>query len=152
MGRKNNKQNLALPPFVPMTFNMLNSQAYKDLTFAARAMLPFFIGKPKKNIRDASYLQAEFTFSYKEAVSCGCSTRTFLRVIEDLMRKGFIDPVDKGGLRGCKLSNNIFRNSDRWKQYGKTGFVQVEWKMFGLNFKNGHCTMAKSTVERDDYA
>ena len=104
MPRKKDKQKLALPPFVPMTWAILNSKAYKDLSFAARAMLPYFIGKPNINIRSDLYLKTEFSISYREALTYGCSTRTFNRVIADLMRKGFIDPVDKGGLRGCGLS------------------------------------------------
>jgi hypothetical protein len=60
------------------------------------------------------------------------------------MRKGFIDPVDKGGLRGWGLSCNVFRMSDRWKDYGKKDFIKVEWRQFIGNFKNGHCIVAKS--------
>ena len=128
--RKKDKQKLALPPFVPMTWSLLNSKAYKDLSFAARAMLPYFIGKPNINIRSDLYLRTEFSISYREALSYGCSTRTFSRVIDDLMRKGFIDPVDKGGLRGWGLSSNVFRMSDRWKQYDKQGFVEIRWGSF----------------------
>ena len=134
MAGKKDKQKLSIPPFVPMTWAMLNSKAYKDLSFAARAMLPYFIGKPKINIRSDLFLKTEFSFSYKEAVTCGCSTRTFTRVIEDLMRKGFIDPVEKGGLRGAGLSCNIYKMSERWKHYEKQDFVEaVEWKMFAAN-------------------
>lgn len=144
MARKKYKEKIALPPFVPMTWALLNSQAYKDLSYTARAMLPYFIGKPNINIQSDLYLKTEFSISYKEAVGYGCSTRTFTRVIEDLVRKGFIDPVDKGGLRGWGLSCNVFRNSDRWKDYDKAGFVQMEWKQFIGNFKNGHYAVAKS--------
>jgi len=144
MGRYKNQQKLALPPFVPMTWALLNSQAYKDLSFASRAMLPYFIGKPSINIRSDLYLKTEFSISYKEATSYGCSTRTFSRVIEDLMRKGFIDPVDKGGLRGWGLSCNVFRMSERWKDYGKKAFVEIEWRQFIGNFRNGRCAVAKS--------
>lgn len=144
MGRNKDKNKLALPPFVPMTWDLLNSQVYKDLSFASRAMLPYFIGKPNINIRSDLFLKTEFSISYKEAVSYGCSMRTFSRVIEDLMRKGFIDPVDKGGLRGCGLSCNIFRMSERWKNYGKKDFVKIEWKQFTGNTRNGHYAVAKS--------
>lgn len=144
MASKKDKRKLAIPPFVPMTWTMLNSKAYTALTFAARAMLPYFIGKPKINIRSDLYLKTQFSISYKEAITYGCSTRTFTRVIEDLMRKGFIDPVDKGGLRGWGLSCNVFRMSDRWKQYGGKNFIAVEWRTFMANTKNGHCPVAKS--------
>lgn len=148
--KKTDKQKLALPPFVPMTWALLNSMAYKQLTFAARAMLPYFIGKPNVNIRSDLYLKTEFSISYREAINYGCSTRTFTRVIEDLMRKGFLDPVDKGGLRGMGLSCNVFRMSDRWKGYGKPGFVEIEWRQFIGNFKNGHCIVAKSKAKGNE--
>jgi hypothetical protein len=150
MGRKKDKQILALPPFVPMTWQLLNSNAYKALSYASRALLPYFVGAPKYpdgkkiNLRSEMYLRTEFTFSYKEAERYGCSTRTFTRVIEDLMRKGFIDPVDKGGLRGTGLSFNRFRMSERWKQYGAENFAEVRWKAFMPNIKNGRCIVAKS--------
>ena len=144
MGSKKDKQKLSLPPFVPMTWAILNSEAYKDLSFAARAMLPYFIGKPNINIRSDLYLKTEFSFSYREAVQYGVSTRTFTRVIEDLMKKGFVDPVDTGGLRGWGLSCSRFKMSDRWKDYGKENFVEIGWRQFVVNFKNGHCVVAKS--------
>lgn len=150
MGKKKDKEKLALPPFVPMTWAMLNSLAYKDLSFAARAMLPFFVGRPKINIRSDLYLKTEFSISYKEAVKYGCSMRTFSRVIEDLIRKGFIDAVVKGGLRGFGLSSNVFRMSERWKDYGKQSFVHIEWKQFNVNCRNGQYTMAKSKAGGTD--
>jgi hypothetical protein len=131
MARKKDKQKLALPPFVPMTWQLLNSAAYKSLSYAARAMLPYFIGKPNVNIRSDLYLKTEFSISYREAQSYGCTTRTFTRVICNLMQKGFIDPIDKGGLRGFGLSCNVFRMSERWKNYDTKDFVEeVEWRSF----------------------
>ncbi len=150
MPKRRDKKGEDLPPFVPMTWQLLNSGAYKALSYASRAMLPYFIGSPeypdgkKIHMRSDLYLKTEFTFSYKEAVKYGCTTRTFARVIEDLMLKGFIDPVDKGGLRGSGLSRNVFRLSERWKRYGAEGFVEVSWSAFMPNIKNGHCIVAKS--------
>lgn len=43
---------------------------------------------------------------------------------------GFIDPIDKGGLRSDCKSSNFFCLSTRWKEYGKTGFQFVNWKCF----------------------
>jgi len=140
MPKRRDRKGESLPPFVPMTWQLLNSDAYKALSYASRAMLPYFIGKPeysdgkKINLRSDLYFKTKFTFSYREAVKLGCTTRTFTRVIEDLMRKGFIDPIDKGGLRGGGLSYNVFKMSDRWKQYNKKEFVEaIEWKKFIAN-------------------
>ena len=69
------------------------------------------------------------------------------------MRKGFIDPVDKGGLRGAGLSCNIFRMSDRWKHYGCKRVLLRSSN--GDSFhrptcKNGRCVVAKSKAEKDE--
>ena len=144
MGKRNNREKLALPPFVPLEWKILNSKAFRSLSYASRAMLPYFIGKTKQHIRSDSYLKTEFSISYKEAVSYGYARKTYARVIEDLMRKGFIDPVDKGGLKGFGLSCNVFRMSDRWKTFDEKDFIHVEWKQFNAKAQKGTCVSVKS--------
>jgi len=46
------------------------------------------------------------------------------------VRKGFIDPFDKGGLKSDGKSYNWFRLSRRWEKYGKEGFETIEWICF----------------------
>jgi hypothetical protein len=38
--------------------------------------------------------------------------------------------VDKGGLRSDGRSFNYFKLSRRWEQYGKSGFIEEDWKSF----------------------
>ena len=73
---------------------------------------------------------AEFSFSYREAGKYGFSNGTFFKVIQDLMKFGFIDPIDKGGLRGESRSSSIFKLSERWKDYSKNDFEVISWKRF----------------------
>jgi hypothetical protein len=126
-GRKKGNR---LPPFVPLTWEMLNSTAYKDLPPSAAKALPYFLGKVKVNHNSLQYYMVEFSFSYTEGGRLGFALGTFSKVIQDLVRFGFIDPVDKGGLRGDCKSYNIFRLSKRWKQYGKSGFESLDWRCF----------------------
>lgn len=119
-----------LPPFVPILWGMLNSEAYKVLSPMSAKVLPFFLGKVKTSVRDLAYYTTTFSFTYSEATRYGCSRRTFPRVIDDLMRHGFIDPVEKGGLRGCGLTSNTFKLSSRWKRYGAPDFTEVAWRSF----------------------
>jgi hypothetical protein len=72
----------------------------------------------------------EFTFSYKEGERYGFAPATFSKIIQDLVRFGFIDPVDKGGLRGDCKSYNLFKLSKRWEEYGTTNFESLEWRCF----------------------
>ncbi|MGC2424106.1 MAG: hypothetical protein WA666_07135 [Nitrospirota bacterium] len=118
------------PPFVALTWTMLNSPAYKKLTHSAGHALPYFLGKVKLVYSDPQRYQNEFTFSYAEGKRYGFAIATFSNIIQELIRKGFIDPVDKGGMKSDCKSYNVFRLSRRWEEYGKEGFQPIEWKCF----------------------
>lgn len=120
----------SLPPFVPLTWEMLNSTAYKDLPPSAGKALPYFLGKVKCSYNDPQRWLGEFSFSYTEGKRFGFSPSTFSKVIQALVRIGFIDPVDKGGLRGDCKSYNIFKLSKRWKEYETPNFKSLEWRCF----------------------
>jgi len=129
-GRKAIKKLKKLPPFVPLPWEMLNHKAYKELPFAASKALPYFLGKVKMDYNDPNRLTTEFSFSYKEAKSYSFALGTFSKVITDLIKYGFLDPRDKGGLRGDCKSNSLFCLSQRWKLFGETDFQFVDWKCF----------------------
>ncbi|MDO8282537.1 MAG: hypothetical protein Q7U10_07940 [Thermodesulfovibrionia bacterium] len=124
------KSSNKLPPFVPLAWDMLNSKAYRDVAYAASKALPYFIGKYKGIYHDPQRYLLEFTFSYSEGERYGFSASTFSKVIQELVRKGFIDPVDKGGLRSDGKSYNLFKLSRRWEKYGNKDFEQTEWRCF----------------------
>lgn len=131
MGRdKNQLRGNKLPPFVAVPYDVLNSSAFRDLPHAARSALPHFMGKPKQPFNKPEYFSTDFSFSYLEAVRYGFAKATFHRVIEHLIRNGFIDPVDKGGLRGMCKSSSRFRLSKRWREFGTKNFIAKEWGEF----------------------
>ncbi|MCL4492491.1 MAG: hypothetical protein M1510_11465 [Nitrospirae bacterium] len=119
-----------LPPFVALTWEMLNSKAYKALPASAGKALPYFLGKVKTTYNDPQKYDMEFSFSYTEAKKYGFATTTHHRTICELMKKGFIDPFDKGGKRSDHKSYNLFTLSRRWEDYGKPGFKEMEWATF----------------------
>lgn len=119
-----------LPPFVPLPWDLLNHKAYKELPSSASKALPYFLGKVKMDFNDPNRFTTEFSFSYNEAVSLGFALGTFSKVIIDLVKYGFIDPKDRGGLRGDCKSYNLFSLSQRWKLYGQTNFQFLDWKCF----------------------
>jgi hypothetical protein len=109
-------------------WEMLNSDAYKELSHSAAKALPYFIGKDgKAQQKSGSRTRSEIEFPYGEATRLGFATRTFSRVIQGLTAQGFIDPVAHGGLRGLCKSTNKFRISERWRAYGKPDFKKVSW-------------------------
>lgn len=133
MGSRNRKgQRDRIPPFVATAYEILNSPAYKDLPPSAGKALPYFLGKVKVKVpyKDANYYLTEFSFSYTEGQRYGFALSTFSKIIQALVRFGFIDPVDKGGLRGAGLSYNIFRLSKRWMDYNSPRFEESDWKCF----------------------
>lgn len=120
-----------LPPFVPLTWEMLNSHAYKELPPSTAKALPYFLGKVQTSYNDPQKYLTDFSFSYKEARRYGFANATHNRSISALISKGFIDPIDKGGLRGGGLSCSLFRLSERWKEYGTKEFRHAQnWQSF----------------------
>lgn len=118
-------------------WKLLNSPAYIALPASAAKALPYFLGKVKGDpFRDPTRYDIEFSFSYGEAQRLGFSTATFHRVICQLVFHGFIDPIDKGGLRGVGGSYSVFKLSERWKDYGNPGFEKVQWKCFQPRYRN----------------
>jgi hypothetical protein len=118
------------PGYVVISWDILNSEAYKAILPMSAKLLPYFLGKPKKGTLDPAYYTSTFSFTYGEASRFGCSRRNFPRVIADLMLCGFIDPVEKGGLRGYGLASSIFKLSARWRRFRKPDFVEIRWESF----------------------
>jgi hypothetical protein len=98
---------------------------------AARAALPYFLGKPKAPFNRPDYYTVDFSFSYLEARRYGFARATFAKIIEQVMAHGFIDPIQKGGLRGFSKSCSTFRLSRRWEKFGSAEFSSVSWKEYG---------------------
>ena len=152
MSKRQNK----LPPFVALPWEILNHKAYKDLTFSAAKALPFFLGKVWSPYRSLQRYREPFHLPYSEAQGLGFPKRTFTRVIEELVRKGFIDPVSKGGLKSFGLGFNTFKLSQRWRKYGTSNFETMEWGHVFPDLgrgkkgrrRNGHRTVAKSEPEK----
>ena len=131
MPRRRTRPNNNLPPFVPLIWDILNNRAYIDLPPSAAKALPYFLGKVRtRNYSDPARCETEFRFSYSEAERLGFSRSTFFKIISDLMANGFIDPRDRGGLRGEGRGYSLFVLSERWKQYDADDFRKVNWRTY----------------------
>ena len=129
MGRTK-KFNNRLPPFVALTWGILNSKAYKDLTPSSAKALPYFLGKVKCPFNDTQRYLTKFDFSYREARRYGFANTTHHRNICQLVKNGFIDPVERGGLRSDGRSYNKFYISKRWEKVGTNDFKIIDWERF----------------------
>lgn len=121
-GRESNR----IPPFVPMTWEMLNSMAYHHLPFSASKALPFFLGKVQVPYGDPRKFNTEFKFSYPEGKRLGFTFPTFSKAIRAVIGHGFVDLVEAGGLKGRGGGYNIFRLSKRWRDYGTERFQEAK--------------------------
>jgi len=128
-----NQHKNKLPPFVALTWELLNSKAYKELPPTAAKMLPYFLGKVKIPLGNSQYYTLTFSFSYSEGVSLGAAKKTFYNVLCALVAYGFIEPIEKGGLRGCGLTSSTFKLSDRWKKYGTAFYLSKSFSEHGQN-------------------
>lgn len=122
MGRRDKKKEKIGEPFVAIPWRMLNSDAYKKLRPNSKGTLPYFLGKG----REASVKgEPAFEFTYREASRYGFASKTFERVITDLVAKGFIDIRKHGGyLENGVRSHSEYKCSTRWELFGKKGFVE----------------------------
>ncbi len=116
-----------LPPFVAVTWDLLNSKAYISLRPSSGKALPYFLGKGRNKTGEQ---RIYFDFTYSEAKRLGFSQSTFFNVICDLTKTGFIDPIFKGGLRGYKKTNSRFTLSDRWAHHSTPDFKEIRWREF----------------------
>lgn len=119
-----------LPPFVALTWQVLNSKALIELNHHSRAALPYFFGKVKLPFGDSELYTREFSFPYAEAKRLGFPTSTFAKVIRQLVEHGFIDPQQRGGCYGDLKASNKFTLSARWKNYGTPAFEASDWRCF----------------------
>ena len=98
--------------FIPLTHNMIESEAWRSLSGNAIKVYIMLLRKRNgANDRDLS-------LTYRELQGY-LSVATFRKCMIALVEAGFIDLVRKGGLqKQC----NIFGISERWKDYGTEGF------------------------------
>jgi hypothetical protein len=124
MKRKKNR----ISSFVAFPWQLLNSNAYLALKPSSAKALPYFLGKIKVAFGDPARYETEFAFGYGEALRLGFSAATFHGIICDLIEKGFIDGISKGGLRGAGGTYSLFKLSERWRDYGEPGFELLKWQ------------------------
>lgn len=100
--------------FVQMRRGMLDSDAYKNLTFSAAKLLPLMMSRIMIDPDREEYYKQNFLFSKEDALDLGFSKNTFYRAKDELIGARFIEQVVKGGKHGNKKVPNQYRLSAEW--------------------------------------
>lgn len=146
--------------FVMITYELIDSEAYKALPPSAGKLLPYCLRKVKEPYGSPKSYSTNFDFSYTEAAAKGFASDTFSRSLHALIEKGFINLIKKGGLRGYQKSNSIYRLSDRWRKYDTPDFEQQDYKNLQVWNEEGiekkqrqhQKSVLDSTINRNDTA
>jgi hypothetical protein len=112
--------------------DLLWSDAYWKLTALELHIYEIFkmkcrvVGKAesKKTKVDAGTIKnnGQIVFTYTEAAELGISKATFQRAINSLVKLGFLDIAQAGGLYRATL----YSMSERWRKYGTDKFIEKE--------------------------
>jgi len=99
---------------------LLDSAVFQSLSSIAKVAFMYF-RRDKKN----GY-QTEVVLTFPQAKKYGVcgSPSTFDRIKRELVEKGFMDPLEPGGLN----QPAIFELSNRWKWHGKERFKKVDYQ------------------------
>lgn len=111
--------------------DLLKSDVFRGLSSPAKTVLfDFLMKRQVKKMkarpgREADWVilnNGEIEYTYSEAFKRGIPFRTFARVIDELVRCGFID-IAYSGSGGRKGDKSLYAISDRWKQWGTEEFI-----------------------------
>ncbi len=109
--------------FIVVTFEMMNSNAYKKLTGSALKVFHLCQRKVKER-RRVERFKVIFSLTYTEAKKEGLWHSAFNRGMNQLQEVGFIDCIEKGGMRFQGKACSYYRLSKRWKDYGTPNFKE----------------------------
>ncbi len=101
--------------FVRLSYDMLNSEAWKDLKTIAVKLYVYL--KTKYN---GSEISIEFECSYSEINNkLRFSDKSIKSAYDDLIAKGFVEVLENNRAR---MKANKYKFSEKWKHYGKPNF------------------------------
>jgi hypothetical protein len=109
-----------LGSFVPLQRPLLNSPAYLSLSNSSKIAYTYFLYDKKNKHQD----EVTLTFSQAKKFKACKSPSTFAKAKRELVKYGFLDPLDGGGLN----AHAIFKLSLRWKRFGDDDFKEIPYK------------------------
>ena len=115
---KNRKNKLG--SFVALGRPLLRSLAFTSLCSSAKIAYAYFLYDKKNDHQD----QVILTFSQAKKFNVCRSQSTFTKIKKELVKHGFLDPLDGGGLNAPA----IFKISNRWNRYDNKDFKELKYK------------------------
>jgi len=142
MSRK--KKNKFNGSFTGIEHNLINSEAFKNLNVYTKWL--YFEFKLRFYGDNAKHI----IFTYQEAKNI-MAINTFIKSRNQLIERGFIDIIKRGGLEKQPM---IYGLSDRWKRFGTKDFVKVDIKdilpkIYNKKFKKGHKFMGNRFKKKE---
>ena len=104
----------------------LRSPAFRKLSGTQKSVLFDFMMKrklKKYNGRWEITNNGDIEYCYSEAEKKGIPRSTFMKCIDALIAKGFID-ISHSGSGGKKGDKNLYWISNRWERWGTDSFVK----------------------------
>lgn len=128
--------------------DMLKSEPFRQLNGTAKTILLDFMMKCRVKTRQRPGRKkereilnnGELEYCYSEAEKRGIPRATFMRGIDELVHKGFID-IAHSGSGGKKGDKSLYAISDRWRAWGTDNFIPASRPKdtrAGRGFKKGH--------------
>jgi len=103
-----------------MEHRLLDSPTFRSLNSKAKILFMYF-RRDKKNGHQTNVV---LTFSQAKKYGICSSPSTFDKIKRELVEKGFLDPLEPGGLNQPAVLNL----SDRWKWYETSRFEKVDYQ------------------------
>lgn len=120
---KRQKRNKIQGGFVAITYEMINSEAYRELTCSALKAFVLCLRKVKTH-DPSDRFKYSFSLTYPEAKKQGLWHSAFNRGMRQLQQLGFIVCVMRGGMRFQGKACSLYRLSRRWEDYGTPDFKE----------------------------
>ena len=117
--------------FIAVETKLLKSEVFRKLSGPAKTVFLDFLMKRKlkrmkaKSGRAAEWIilnNGEIEYCYAEAIRRGIPRRTFARVIDELVKTGFID-ISHSGSSGRRGDKSLYAISNRWENFGTEDFI-----------------------------
>ncbi len=125
--------------FIPLSHNLVDSEAYKQLSATATRALIYF----KRDVKNGHQTEVVLTFGQAQKYGVCDSSTTFCKVKKELVKHGLLDPVDGGGLNAPA----VFKLTERWRQFNTGQFNEVPYKL-GVGSKYFRTAMEDETKRK----
>jgi len=113
---------------------LLKSEAFRCLNGTSKTVLFDFLMKcrvkgrkvkPGRKSERVILNNGEIEYCYSEAEKRGTPRSNFMRALDELLKKGFID-IAHSGSGGKKGDKSLYAISDRWRAWGTDDFISAK--------------------------